>query len=170
MRIIRFFPLYALIAGGVLAGSAFSASASPVLVPDVTGRSGQIAGEAHPDVEKAQYRRGGRDYRRGGRDYRRGNREYRRGNRQSRRYARRDYRYDRRRGYRRYGPSYRYWGPSIGLGFFFGPGYFSPAPPPVYYTPVPRVGSACTYWLARCEANWSRPQDVRGCLRYQGCL
>jgi hypothetical protein len=170
MRIFSFIPLSAVVAGIVLAESILPASASPVLIPDNIGRSGLVAEESGPGIEKAQYRRGGREYRRGNREYRRGNREYRRGNRQYRRYARRDYRYDRRRNYRRYGPSYRYWGPGIGLGFFFGPGLYPPAPPPIYYTPVPQVGGACAYWLARCEANWSRPQDIRGCLRYQGCL
>ena len=27
----------------------------------------------------------------------------------------------------------------------------------------------CGYWSQRCAANWSRPQDYRGCMRYYGC-
>jgi hypothetical protein len=27
----------------------------------------------------------------------------------------------------------------------------------------------CGYWSQRCSANWSRPSDYRGCMRYYGC-
>jgi len=28
---------------------------------------------------------------------------------------------------------------------------------------------SCGYWSQRCSANWSRPSDYRGCMRYYGC-
>jgi hypothetical protein len=161
MRISRYIVncgVAVIIAGAALAGSQTPANASPVLVPDMTGRSGMIVQESNPKVEQAQYRGRGQ--------YRRGNREFRRAGRRD---YRRNYHYGNRPYRRHSGSGYRYWGPGIGLGFFFGQGLFYP-PPPVFYTPVPRVAGACTYWLARCEANWRRPVDIRGCLRYQGCL
>ena len=29
---------------------------------------------------------------------------------------------------------------------------------------------SCRYWLRRCRENWYYPEDIRGCLRYHGCL
>jgi len=29
--------------------------------------------------------------------------------------------------------------------------------------------NSCGYWSQRCAANWSRPSDYRGCMRYYGC-
>jgi len=29
---------------------------------------------------------------------------------------------------------------------------------------------SCRYWLRRCEENWYYPEDIRGCLRFHGCL
>jgi hypothetical protein len=37
---------------------------------------------------------------------------------------------------------------------------------PRYYRPA----GSCGYWSQRCSANWSRPSDYRGCMRYYGCL
>lgn len=79
------------------------------------------------------------------------------------------------RGYRNY-RGYRGYrgGPSVGFGFYFGPRYVVPPPvvyaprPPVYYAPR-RYGNQCSYWHSRCTANWSRYNDIRGCLRYHGC-
>jgi hypothetical protein len=31
------------------------------------------------------------------------------------------------------------------------------------------AGNSCGYWSQRCSANWSRPNDYRGCMRYYGC-
>ena len=36
------------------------------------------------------------------------------------------------------------------------------------YRPAQPSGS-CGYWSQRCSANWSRPNDYRGCMRYYGC-
>ena len=36
------------------------------------------------------------------------------------------------------------------------------------YRQVQPAGS-CGYWSQRCSANWSRPSDYRGCMRYYGC-
>lgn len=33
-----------------------------------------------------------------------------------------------------------------------------------------RKGYSCRYWYRRCRENWFYPEDVRGCLRYYGCL
>ena len=33
-----------------------------------------------------------------------------------------------------------------------------------------RPAGSCAYWSQRCSANWSRPSDYRGCMRYYGCL
>jgi hypothetical protein len=33
-----------------------------------------------------------------------------------------------------------------------------------------RPAGSCGYWSQRCSANWSRPSDYRGCMRYYGCL
>ncbi len=80
------------------------------------------------------------------------------------------------KGYRKY-PRYRGYrgGPRIGFGFYYGPRFV--VPPPVYYAPRPpvyyaprRYRNSCGYWQARCSANWSRYSDIRGCLRYHGCL
>ena len=32
-----------------------------------------------------------------------------------------------------------------------------------------RPAGTCGYWSQRCSANWSRPSDYRGCMRYHGC-
>jgi len=32
------------------------------------------------------------------------------------------------------------------------------------------VHRSCRYWLRRCRENWYYPEDIRGCLRYHGCL
>lgn len=32
------------------------------------------------------------------------------------------------------------------------------------------VHRSCGYWLRRCRENWYYPEDIRGCLRYHGCL
>jgi hypothetical protein len=37
---------------------------------------------------------------------------------------------------------------------------------PRYHRPA---GGSCGYWSQRCSANWSRPSDYRGCMRYYGC-
>ncbi len=29
---------------------------------------------------------------------------------------------------------------------------------------------SCRYWLHRCKENWYYPEDIRGCLRFHGCL
>lgn len=39
----------------------------------------------------------------------------------------------------------------------------------------PRVGvghepRSCRHWLRRCHARWFLPEDIRGCLRFHGCL
>lgn len=32
-----------------------------------------------------------------------------------------------------------------------------------------RPAGSCGYWSQRCSANWSRPNDYYGCMRYHGC-
>jgi len=33
-----------------------------------------------------------------------------------------------------------------------------------------RKGYSCRYWYGRCRDNWYYGEDIRGCLRYYGCL
>ncbi len=77
-------------------------------------------------------------------------------------------RYRHRRGrHRHYHGGYWYAFPWwLGIGIYAAP-YYGP-----YYAPRrPRYsGSSCSYWAGRCDANWSRPNDYRGCMRYHGCL
>jgi len=35
---------------------------------------------------------------------------------------------------------------------------------------IGRYPRSCRYWLSRCRENWYYPEDIRGCLRYHGCL
>ena len=60
--------------------------------------------------------------------------------------------------YRRYRPA-----PRFSLGIIIAP------PPAVYRSYIPRYGGSCSYWAAKCQRNWRRSADIRGCLRYHGC-
>ncbi len=33
-----------------------------------------------------------------------------------------------------------------------------------------RKGYSCRYWYGRCLDNWYYGEDIRGCMRYYGCL
>ena len=73
--------------------------------------------------------------------------------------------YRRHRGYRPYHGHGGY-----GIRLYVRPQIIVPAPPPVYTVPHYRgAARSCSYWQARCSANWYDYRDISGCLRYHGC-
>ena len=74
----------------------------------------------------------------------------------------RGYHGNRRYNYRRYDYNNNWWIPGALLG---GVIIGSALSQPRYRQPT----GSCGYWSQRCSANWSRPSDYRGCMRYYGC-
>jgi len=69
---------------------------------------------------------------------------------------------NRRYNYNRYNNNYNWWIPGAFIGGLIIGGALSQ---PRYRQPA----GSCSYWSQRCSANWSRPSDYRGCMRYYGC-
>jgi hypothetical protein len=77
-------------------------------------------------------------------------------------YGKKDYRGKRRYNYKRHNNNNNnWWIPALIGGVIIG----SALSQRRYSQPA----GSCGYWSQRCSANWSRPADYRGCMRYYGC-
>lgn len=77
-------------------------------------------------------------------------------------YGKKPYYGKRRYRYRGHNNNYYWWIPGAFIGGVIVGSVLSQ---PRYYRPA----GSCGYWSQRCSANWSRPSDYRGCMRYYGC-
>jgi len=77
-------------------------------------------------------------------------------------HGKRRYHGKRRHNYKRYDNNNNWWIPGAIIGGIIIGGALSQ---PRYRQPA----GSCGYWSQRCSANWSRPSDYRGCMRYYGC-